>query len=145
MRVVDNKKHNIIHRNVSFELEDLNPSFEALRIKSGIGGVMLRLTGEELRLSERRSSKLATVLLVYGLAEDRLRWSSMLFCLNAGLGARLAVRLLVRLSERIRLKGREPIAGELEAMIWPPNGDAMTTVPGVVPGGGVGLSVRKRG
>jgi hypothetical protein len=111
-------------------------------MNSGIGGVMLRLTGEELRLSKERScsSKLTVLLILMGLADVNARCSSML-ALNTGLGARLTVRLLLaRLSDLILLNERE-----FEGKTWPPSGDATTIVPALVAGGGVGLSDRKRG
>jgi hypothetical protein len=67
----------------------------------------------------------------------------MLFATNAGLGALLTVRLLARLSDRIRLYDLVPLGGEV--MTWPPNGDAVMIVPALVSGGGVGLSVRNSG
>lgn len=123
---------------------DRSVSLEALRINSGIGGVMVRLTGEELRLLERRSSKLGVSLPLYGLPYASGLCSSMLVFIK-GLGARLTVRLLARLSERIRLDGLRAAAEALGESTCPPYGDAITVVPELVPGGGVGLSVRKRG
>lgn len=82
---------------------------EPERMKSGIGGVILRPGGEGVRV--RRSVKL---------------WECMRGLLR-----------VARLSERIRLVGRE--------MTCPLSGEAITTVPGVAAGGGVGLSVLKRG
>lgn len=94
----------------------------ALSTKSGMGGVISRLGGEGLRELE-----------------------------DCGLVARSRPKLLeetrglepvmvVRLFDRMRLNGR---AGQ--AMAWFERGLAMMLVPGVAAGGGVGLSVLKRG
>lgn len=57
----------------------------------------------------------------------------------AGLGLRLPARLTVR--PLMRLADRGGGCG----ITWPPIVCAVTTVPGVVPGAGVGLSERNRG
>jgi hypothetical protein len=77
------------HRIVSLELVLLNVSLLALRMNSGIGGVILLSTGLGLLLL--LSSKLTVELDGYGLDEISTRCSSILLCLNAGLGARLTV------------------------------------------------------
>lgn len=40
---------------------------------------------------------------------------------------------------------REPKALSLGLTTWPANGEAVTIVPGEAAGGGIGLSLRKRG
>lgn len=127
-------------------------SREALRMNSGIGGVIFLLAGEELRLLELSSLMLGVSLPVQGVSlpnqglEDvKDRCSSMLVLLYAGLGARLTFRLLARLSGRMRLDGRKAAADAFGESTWPPSGEAVTIVPELVPGGGVGLSVLNRG
>jgi hypothetical protein len=56
-------------RRVSFEGVDRKVSLDALKMNSGIGGVTVRLTGEELL--DRRESKLVALLVVYELSDVR--------------------------------------------------------------------------
>ena len=95
---------------------------DELRTKSGMGGVISLLGGEGVRDP------------ACGLTVRPRR-----LCAGArGLG--LVVLLRKLLFDRIRMYGR---AGH--AMTWSARGLAMMLVPGVASGGGIGLSVLKRG
>jgi hypothetical protein len=102
----------------------------ALRIQSGIGGVIfLSVPSTHSISSSSRSSGAALVV-------GRLWNESKEPCRLRGLGT--AGRLPLRMRVRVRMLA-------LSEMSCPPFGAAVTMVPGVAKGGGVGESVRKRG
>jgi hypothetical protein len=111
-------------------------------MKSGIGGVISLLGGLGVR-DELPVGKLLECASGLGLAVRlllRMRAGlvvRLLFLIRLGLLGRV---LLMLLFERMRLYGR---AGHV--IICPLIGDAVTTVPGVAAGAGVGESLLKRG
>lgn len=100
----------------------------ALKIHSGIGGVIFLSSPSVVTSSSSRSS---------GDALSTLRWKdSNDPCVLRGLGT--AGRLPLRIRARLRMLF-------LSEMTWPALGEATSIVPGVTAGGGVGESVRNRG